>query len=233
MALGDLSTDQSRFVDLVVQKTGLDRNAVVSWVGTESGWGITKGDHNYLNIGPGFRFNSVDQSANRVAGLINDSSLYKGVKSSVSGGAAAQIDAIGASPWGTHASTLGDVFKDLLKKGGSAAGEAKDLLEDPSGYAADKAGDVAENVARAIGLDKVVLKAGEMSLALVFTVGGLALVGLGLARITATNARAGLETAGSAVDKVSAVADFIPQGRAVGSVLKGSKAATTAAKAAV
>lgn len=120
MALGDLSPDQARYVDFVARATGLNRSVVVAWVGTESGWGITKGGHNYLNVGPGQTFASVDQAAARAAALVNASGYYTGIRAAIPAGPAAQVDAIGASPWGTIASDLKDVYRDLARPAAAA-----------------------------------------------------------------------------------------------------------------
>ncbi len=113
MPAGDLSPDQSRYVDLVSSETGLARIVVVAWVGAESHWGTNKAGHNYLNIGPGRTYPTTEQAAASVAGLINDNSLYYGVKDSIPAGPAAQVQAIGESPWGTSAALLSSVYDEL------------------------------------------------------------------------------------------------------------------------
>lgn len=113
MALGDLSPDQARYVDAVAAATGLSRQVVVAWVGSESGWGTTKANHNYLNVGPGETYTSVEQAAARAASLVRTSNNYAGIRAAVPVGGTAQVQAIGASPWGTSSNTLTAVYADL------------------------------------------------------------------------------------------------------------------------
>jgi len=117
MPAGDLLPDQARYVDLVSSETGLDRTVVVAWVGSESGWLVNKAGHNYLNVGPGYQFASTEQAAARVAGLINDSDLYYGIRAAIPAGPAAQVKAIGASRWGTSAALLSAVWAQLVAGG--------------------------------------------------------------------------------------------------------------------
>lgn len=99
MALGDLSSDQQRYLGAVVAGTGLDATVVRAWIGKESGWGVTKASHNYLNIGPGRTYTSTEQAAAAVARLINTSSYYAGIRAAIPAGPVAQVQAIQESPW--------------------------------------------------------------------------------------------------------------------------------------
>lgn len=116
MPAGDLSPDQARYVDLVTKATGLDNTVVMAWVGQESGWGANKAGHNYLNVGPGRTYPSTEQAAANAAGLVNASDYYAGIRAAIPAGPAAQIKAIGESPWGTIASRLTDTYTSVLGK---------------------------------------------------------------------------------------------------------------------
>jgi hypothetical protein len=120
---GDLSPDQTRYVDLVVKATGLERTVVTAWVGQESGWGTNKAGHNYLNIGPGRTYASTEMAAAAAAGLINASSYYVGIRAAIPAGGAAQIKAIGESPWGTIPSRLVETYGSVLQAGLKAASD--------------------------------------------------------------------------------------------------------------
>lgn len=208
MALGDLSSDQSRFVDLVAQATGLSRDVVVAWVGSESGWGTTKPTHNYLNVGPGESYPSTQLAAARAAALINAGSHYVGIRAAIPAGGGAQVQAIGASPWGTSASLLNNVYGDLTAgspvvknvnalsdaaKGVAGAlglGPAASVAGAAGGAVAGAVGDAAGAVGSAVtsgvseaftALVPVVLEAG---LGLVFTVAAFAFIAMGVNRLT-------------------------------------------------
>jgi hypothetical protein len=124
MSAGTLSVDQERFARTVAELTGLDPVLVRSWVGAESGWGVTKGSHNYLNVTNGgssrgfAAYPSVDIAASRVAQLLNTSSYYAGIRSAIPAGGLAQAKAIAASPWdaghyGGDGSRLTAVYAEL------------------------------------------------------------------------------------------------------------------------
>lgn len=209
MALGDLSPDQARYAAKVASLTGLDPSVVVAWIGSESGWATTKSSHNYLNIGPGRQYQSVDQAAAAAAGLLNSSSYYGGIRNAIAISPAAQVDAIEASPWdvghyGGSQHRLLTLWQALTGKGGSIN------LGDPNGPTATNVGlidpiagignvvlpgigDLTRGLVGATGLTKIVNTAiaavSSSLLTLVFTAAALGLVGLGLARLTGNNAR--------------------------------------------
>ncbi len=112
MALGDLSSDQARFVDRLAAATGIDRQVIVAWVGTESGWGVTKHTHNYLNVGPGETYPSTEAAVSRAASLIRNSGHYSGIRSAAVAGGPATVTAIVDSPWGTGP-LIGRVYQQL------------------------------------------------------------------------------------------------------------------------
>lgn len=188
MALGDLSDDQQRYAQTVASGTGLNPAVVVAWIGAESGWSITKPTHNYLNIGPGRSYDSVDQAAAAVVDLIRNSGHYGGIRAAVPLGAEAQVKAIQDSPWDAdhyHGTRLRDTFVALLDRalhdntlsdsineiGAWVAGPVTDAIGDAIGAVVPDLGDVGRQV----------LIAG---LGLVFTLGAIALIAMGLNRLT-------------------------------------------------
>ncbi|MGH9042668.1 MAG: hypothetical protein ACRDZ3_20830 [Acidimicrobiia bacterium] len=114
MAAGDLSPDQARYVAAVAAATGLNPVVVTAWVGSESGWAVTKAGHNYLNVGPGRTYHNTDEAATSAAALVNASAHYTGIRAAIPIGPAAQIKAIGESPWGTSGATLTRVYSQLV-----------------------------------------------------------------------------------------------------------------------
>lgn len=227
MAAGDLSSDQLRYVDRVASGTRLDRTVVVAWVGAESGWNANKAGHNYLNVGPGETYPSTDQAGARVVGLISASSNYAGIRAAIPAGPAAQIKAIGESPWGTSASVLTSVYQQLASKSGGTINITPVVelvpgipiplpdsplpgihipLPDPLQKAADAAGnivggaaaDVASAVAKAIG--PVLLEAG---LGIVFTVAAFAFIAMGVNRLTGAPPKGIFDTVSGAVGTVA------------------------------
>lgn len=226
MAAGDLSADQARYVDLVAQATGLSRAVVVAWVGAESGWGVNKAGHNYLNIGPGRTYSSTGHAAAAAAALINASDYYVGIRAAIPAGGAAQVQAIGASPWGTNGAVLGDVYQQLA--GGGAVqtvglefvpGIPFPLPESPlpgikipgtdklpgAGVVGDAisgaAGDVAGAVVGALG--PILIEAG---LTLIFTVAAFAFVAIGVNRLTGGSLKSVFDTVSKTVGAAGGVA---------------------------
>lgn len=124
MAVGDLSSAQRTYRDVVVRGTGLHRDVVTAWIGAESGWDMTKPGHNYLNIGPGRTYPSPKHAANAVVKLISSSGHYGGIRDAIrSGDPARQVKAITVSPWdagryGGDGSRLINVYNQIA--GGSA-----------------------------------------------------------------------------------------------------------------
>jgi len=120
VALGELSGDQARFRDIVVSGTGLDSATVTAWIGAESGWNITKANHNYLNIGPGMGWSTVDEAGAATVHLLNTSNYYKGIRDAIPAGAASQIAAIKSSPWDAGHYANGALDKIFGSLGGVA-----------------------------------------------------------------------------------------------------------------
>jgi hypothetical protein len=206
MAVGDLSPDQARYAAQVAQRTGLDLDVVVAWIGAESGWGVNKASHNYLNIGPGRQYQSVDQAAGAAAELVNSSGYYAGIRSAIPVSPAAQVSAIQASPWDLHhydGHRLMDVFRSVAGGDGVRVTGANGVVATPVGFpvplnplspilSLPGLGDLSKGLAKATGTDKIVgtavnAVAGAL-LQLVFAAAALALIGLGLARLTGNNA---------------------------------------------
>jgi hypothetical protein len=222
MAVGDLSPDQARYAAAVTQRTGLDRDVVVAWIGAESGWAVTKGDHNYLNIGPGRQYQSVDQAAGDAAQLVNSSHYYAGIRSAIPVSPAAQVAAIQASPWdaahyGGH--RLMDVFKSVAGGAGVQVSGANGLVATPAGFDPITAagnvylpglGSIWKGLAKATGTEKIVGTAvntlASAMLSLVFAAAALGLIGLGLARLTGNNAHDMFDKARSLQDQAATAA---------------------------
>jgi hypothetical protein len=218
MSAGTLSVDQERFARTVAELTGLDPVLVRSWVGAESGWGVTKGSHNYLNVTNGgtsrgfAAYPSVDIAASRVAQLLNTSSYYAGIRSAIPAGGLAQAKAIAASPWdaghyGGDGSRLTAVYAELAGKpqgeladwndripGSGLVGDALDAIPNPLDLLTNPLGAVGDAAGDALSsaLMKVLkpLLQGSMSIGLtmVFLVFALVLIGMGLNRLTGINA---------------------------------------------
>lgn len=208
MATGDLSPDEARYAALVAAGTGLAPQVVTAWIGSESGWGITKAGHNYLNIGPGRTYPSTEHAATAAAALVNSSSHYAGIRAAIPAGGAAQIHAIGASPWGTSAAVLARVYAQLTGGAGPAVtpvglrvpgtpiviptspSEALDAIGDAAGSVLDTAGNVVgaaadpviDAISTGFGVAVDVFLKGAMSL--VFATAAFALIALGLNRLT-------------------------------------------------
>lgn len=200
MALGQLSADQATYASTVVAATGLDADVVRAWIGAESGWGVTKPAHNYLNIGPGRQYASTAQAATAAAQLITSSSYYAGIRNAIPAGPVAQVSAIQQSPWDAgHYSghVLADIYHALVGNGGPAPSEGSlpDAQAVPVGVRIPGTnihlpglGDLAGGAATGVA-DRIVAVAGSAMLGLVFTAAALALIGLGLARLTGNDAR--------------------------------------------
>jgi hypothetical protein len=197
MAVGQLSADQAAYAAQVASATGLDTDVVRAWIGAESGWGVTKPTHNYLNIGPGRQYPTVDQAATAAAQLVGSSSNYAGIRSAIPAGPAAQVDAIQQSPWdqnhyGGH--RLMDTYTSVVGAGTSsstaAAGAAVPVSVRIPGtnIHLPGLGDLTFGAATDV-TNRVVAAAGGAMLGLLFSTAALALIGLGLSRLTGNNAR--------------------------------------------
>lgn len=214
MALGTLSPDQDRYASSVATATGLDPSVVRAWIGAESGWGTQKPGHNYLNVGPGETYQSVDQAAARVVGLLTSSHYYQGIRDAIPAGAAAQVKAIEQSPWdaghyggngletiygqlgatsagtttaaGTGAAALGQIFGKPSTGDVGAAGTTEAGFKVPGWVPFIGGWDPIGGAAQAAG--SVVTQATEgafvMFLTLMLTGAGLGLIALGLSRLS-------------------------------------------------
>jgi hypothetical protein len=148
-------------------------------VGAESGWGVTKAGHNYLNIGPGRTYQTTDQAAAAVVRLITASPYYSGVRAAIPAGPVAQVEAIQESPWdaghyGGH--RLMDIYRQLT--GADTGPEVQPAglsIPNPFDWAASAAGRIVSG-----GVELFV----KGLLTIVFVGTGFALIGLGLIRLT-------------------------------------------------
>lgn len=206
MALGDLSSGQQRFAAAVSAGTGLDPVVVKAWIGSESGWGVTKGNNNYLNVGPGQQFTSVEQAAAKVVQMVNTSPRYAGIRASIAAGPVAQVKAIQDSPWdagrygggrlltvysqlsgapGADTQPVGIDFPDLPKLPSWLGGfDLPNLGKLPSLPTPDRAGKaIVASVAEA---------ALPLGLQLLFTTAALGVIALGLFRLTGQSPKAAL-----------------------------------------
>jgi len=220
MATGDLSSDQARYVDLVVKATGLARDVVVAWVGSESGWGVNKAGHNYLNIGPGRTYASTEQAAAAAAALVNASDYYVGIRAAIPAGGGAQVAAIADSPWGTDGGLLSKVYGQLAGSGGApvqlVATQTDPYLQPPTGTpdpgtptVVIPGWDPSKNIQRGIpepltglakdifeGLTPALLKAG---LGVIFTVAAFVFIAMGINRLTGGSLKSIFDTVSGAV----------------------------------
>lgn len=189
MSAGDLSPNAARFVDLVAAGTGLNRTVVVAWVGAETPWGSTKSNHNYLNVGPGQNFTSVEQAANRVVSLITSSPLYAGVRAAIPAGPLAQAKAIEDSPWDAGHYGRGRLQALYTQLAGSAAptGAPGAPGATPVGFGVPGVGDIAGPV-----VGKVFELLVPAGLQLLLSTAALGLIALGLVRLTAAGPRKAL-----------------------------------------
>lgn len=186
--MSTLSFDQQVYADNVASQTGLDLGVVQAWVAQESGWGVTKGDNNYLNIGPGYSYPTVAQASTAAATLLNTSGYYAGIRQAIPGGPAAQIDAIAQSPWDAGhyglpaTNNLAATYDSMgtvtaVPTTGEAVAGAASATE--TGLLSSALGGIA-SLFFGSGWVNALFKG---LLYIVFTVGGLALVVLGLARM--------------------------------------------------
>lgn len=244
MAVGDLSEDQLRFAQRVSAGTGLDPRVVTSWIGTESGWNTYKASHNYLNIGPGRTYESTDQAADAVIGLVRGSSLYSGIVASAVQGPAAQIEAIGSSKWGTEKKTLSDVFANLtgirVNRGGTLEEVDYTLPDWIPGLGGKTVptspGEVLGSISDDLGkvVSAGITQLTQSALSLLFSAAAFGLIGVGVYKLaTATGAKAkgekameGVGSAKSALDQVGTAVSLIPtpQTKAAGGAAKVAKA---------
>jgi hypothetical protein len=224
VTLGQLSPDQERFAANVIAGTGLDPTVVRSWIGAESGWGVTKPSHNYLNVGPGHAFASVDDAATTVSHLITSSPHYAGIRAAIPIGGGAQVEAITQSPWdaghyGGDGRNLRRVFTQLVGSAGGATGGAiaatgttasviGDALRNTpiiGGLTPGRAPSAAGSVLRGVfGIDQVGDRILVAGLGLVFSLAALVLIAMGLARLTGTHPVSTFEKVAT-VAKVGAV----------------------------
>lgn len=124
--IGDLGPEQKKFIMGVAKKTHLSPLTIAAQARAEEGNASqteAEGTHNFLNMGPGIRYSSLQEGIDATAANYNDTSNpnYAGVRATRGMGPEAQVKAIVASPWGTTdliEKTLGDVS---LKRGNQKA----------------------------------------------------------------------------------------------------------------
>jgi len=123
---GPLVPQQKRFVKGVAKHTKLSPRAVgAQALAEESGQAAKEreatGEHNYLNIGPGQHFGSNRQAVKATSKLLDTSPNYAGIRATRGKGAAAQVQAIGASSWGTNEATMAGTLALVHAKSDPAA----------------------------------------------------------------------------------------------------------------
>jgi hypothetical protein len=219
VSAGQLSSDQARFAQRVAAGTGLHPTVVTAWVGAESGWGVTKPTHNYLNVrnvgAGGFAaYESVDQAADRVIGLIRNSRYYEGVRGAIPRGPVPQVQAIIASPWdaGHYSRPAGNLlertFAGVVAAGGAilAGWDLPDLPDLPGPLpnlpnlpTIPSPTEAAEQVAGLLGLDDLGRQVLVAGLGLIFTLAAFGIITLGLQRLSGGSPRKTLEQVASVV----------------------------------
>lgn len=118
---GPLAPEQKRFVKGVAKHTKLSPRAVAAQaLAEESGPAAASyeasGEHNYLNIGPGQHYGSNREAVKETSKLLDTSPNYAGIRSTRGKGPQAQIQAIGASPWGTVGSVMQGTLPEVSVK---------------------------------------------------------------------------------------------------------------------
>lgn len=203
--LGALSPDQERFASAVTAGVpGLDPTVVRAWIGSESGWNVTKATKNYLNVrnvgAPGFaQYETPEQAGARVAQLLRESRYYESVRRAIPQGPGAQVRAIGNSPWdagryGGGGRRLVNVWTQLADRPAATPVRNDDgTVTTPWGEIfgeGDAPGGVLDGggVAGVLGLDDLLTDGMKLGLGLIFTTAALALIGFGIYRLTGTNA---------------------------------------------
>ncbi len=238
MAAGDLSTDQAKYAQLVAAGTGLDPNVVVSWIGAESGWTVNKSTHNYLNIGPNRSYASTEQAAAAAVDLVRNSKNYEGIRAAAVGSPAAQIEAIGDSPWGTIKSSLANVYKSIagvrvvegatatpidFKLPGWIPGIGGTNVPTPD---IPTPGDVAGAVKDSVGKAAATLTAQALqgALSITFVFGAIGIIGLGLFLVTSrkTPVEEAVGRATKLKDDVANTANILSIATPGGAVAKGA-----------
>lgn len=183
MPTGDLSADQLAYRRAFVAATGMAPVVVTAWIGAESGWNVTKTDHNYLNVGPGEDYDSTAAAAARAAGLVNRSDNYAGIRDAIAtGDPDAQVAAIVASPWEETNYANGVLQRVYATLSGSSPDTSDGQTDGPPAATPalswpdlnpldDVAGDLAATIAR--NGAKWVLAIGLVATALFLIVAGL------------------------------------------------------------
>lgn len=195
---GQLSPDQAVYRDAIVAATGLDPRVVTAWIACESGWGITKPGHNYLNVGPGRVYGDVASAARDVAATLR-SGLYDPVLAART--PAEQLAAIKASPWDAgHYATgcLDAVYQELAGLTGIAT--TAGVLDIPGRVL----GTLGSWISEAFDLDELVGQVLVVVLSGVFVAAAFGIILLGLNRLTADSpTRARIEQGLDAAEKIA------------------------------
>lgn len=199
MAAGELSAEQARFVAAVASQTGLQPVLLTAWVACETGWEVTKANHNYLNVGPGRHYTSVDAAATDASQLIRNSPRYAGIRGAIAVGPAAVADAIEKSAWGSNGPCIKSVLGQLGGSGAAAVPVAGiPGIDDPGDTGKFKG--PAEGIGEAIEglIEPIFDEALKVGLGLVLAAGGLGIIALGISRLTGVQARQALQVASTA-----------------------------------
>jgi hypothetical protein len=93
--------EANTFATIVANGTGLSIHVVEAWVLAENSIHIrgSAPGHNWLNIGPGHTYPSVQSAAQATVQLIQSAPQYQGIRDSEGSSDAAQLAEIAASPW--------------------------------------------------------------------------------------------------------------------------------------
>lgn len=117
-----LSADQLRFVDRVANLTGLDAGVIAVWVGTVSGWGAERADHNYVGP-PGASWRDTASAAHAAA-----ATLGPGARMAAPLGPPQQIAAIAKSPFNVSEPALLDAWHLAGREQATAVAPARSTL---------------------------------------------------------------------------------------------------------
>src|SRR5882672_7181547 len=118
--VGPLGPEQKKFVNRVAKRTHLSPRAIGAQAVAEEGNAASteaEGTHNYLNIGPGRSYPTLQSGVRETSKLLNTSDYYAGIRASRGKGPIAQVKAIGDSPCGTSKSLMQQTVNEVGQKG--------------------------------------------------------------------------------------------------------------------
>jgi hypothetical protein len=120
--VGDLGPEQRKFVRGVAKGTHLKPRTIAAQARAEEGNAAqteVEQTHNFLNMGPGIAYPSLKAGVKATVQNYNAAPYYAGVRATRGASAKAQVDAIGASPWGTDPTLIRQTLGEVGFKGKS------------------------------------------------------------------------------------------------------------------